>query len=110
MPDIYVTGANGFWIFIVLTVMLGGAAAWATGNALAATWRPLWQLVIYIVLLAAAVRFFHFALFAEPLLAVGNYVVDLAVLLTVAVAGYRLRRAHQMTTQYAWLSVKEPSH
>jgi hypothetical protein len=103
MPEIYVTGANGLWIFLALTVVLGGAAAWATGNAMAATWRPAATLIVYIFGLAAAVRFFHFALFAEPLLAPGNYVIDLAVLLAVGLAGYRVRRARQMATQYAWL-------
>ncbi len=103
MPEIYATGANGPWIFLVLTVVLGGAAAWATGNALASTWRPLWKLVAAIFGLAAAVRFFHFALFAEPLLAPGNYLIDLAVLLAFGLAGYRVCRARQMATQYAWL-------
>lgn len=103
MPDIYVTGANGLWVFLVLTVLLGGAAAWATGRALASTWRPVWKLVAAIMLLAAAVRFFHYAMFAEPLLAPGNYVIDFAVLLAAGLAGYRITRARQMAGSYAWL-------
>ena len=54
-------------VFLVLTVLLGGAAAWSTGRAIAETWKPYWQLVWYVLLLAAAVRFIHFGLFEEPL-------------------------------------------
>ena len=103
MPDIYQTGANGLWVFLVLTVVLGGAGAFVTGRAMASTWRPVWMLVLYMVLLAAAVRFFHYALFADPLLAAGNTIIDFAVLLAAGLAGYRTMRARQMATQYAWL-------
>ena len=48
--------------------MLGGAAALATGRALAKTWSPLAMLTPYMVVLAAAVRFLHFSLFGELLL------------------------------------------
>ena len=106
MPDwLYDCGPNGLWIFLLLTVILGGAAAWATGRAIAATWRPLWQVPIYGLLLAVAVRFLHFALFEEPLLAVGNFLVSALVLLSATGAGYRLERVRAMTTQYDWVYV-----
>ena len=104
MPDwLYVSGPNGVWIFLLLTVTLGGAAAWVTGQAIATTWRPFWQLPIYAVLLALAVRFLHFALFEEPLLAPSNVSVDFLVLLGAALLGHRAARARSMSTQYAWL-------
>lgn len=111
MPDIYASGPNGLWVFLLVTVLLGGGAAWATGNALAQTWRPVWQLVAYTLLLAGAVRFFHHALFAEPLLAPANYVIDWAVLIALALAGYRVTRARQMRRQYGWLvgAPREPT-
>lgn len=103
MSDIYQIGANGLWVFLVLTVVLGGAGGFVTGRAMASTWRPVWMLVLYMVLLAAAVRFFHYALFAEPLLAAGNFIIDFAVLLAAGLAGYRTMRARQMATRYGWL-------
>ncbi|HHN73121.1 MAG TPA: hypothetical protein ENK13_03430, partial [Thermopetrobacter sp.] len=93
-------------VFIGLTVAIGGAAAWLAGRALAMKWRPLWQLVIYMLLLAAAVRFLHFALFQEPLLSPRSYIADAVVLLAAAMLGFRLTRVRQMTTQYYWLYEK----
>ena len=31
----------GLFTFILITLILGGAGAWATGRAVAKTWRPL---------------------------------------------------------------------
>jgi hypothetical protein len=39
---IYETGDNGLWIFLLVTVLMGGSAARATGAAIASTWRPPW--------------------------------------------------------------------
>ena len=49
--------------FIGVTLVLFGGAAFMTGQALAGTWRPLWQIVPYGLLLAAADRFFSWGLF-----------------------------------------------
>ncbi len=104
MPDwLYESGPNGLWIFLLLTVILGGVAAWATGQAIAATWRPIWQVPVYAALLTLGVRFLHFALFEEPLLAPANLVVDFAVMLCAALLGHRLARARAMSAQYGWL-------
>ena len=46
-------------------LVLGGAAAFATGRAIAKTWSPLWLILPAMIVLAAAVRFLHFALFQE---------------------------------------------
>lgn len=102
MPDwLYDTG-NG-WVFLLVTVIIGGAAAFMTGRAIARTWRPYWHIPFYGFAIACTVRFFHYALFDEPMLSLKNLIVDFAVLLLAASVGYRLHRAHQMANQYPWL-------
>ena len=39
------------WSFLVLTLAIGGAAAYLTGRAVAKDWRPAWTLVVYVALL-----------------------------------------------------------
>jgi len=34
-------------IFLGLTILIMGGAGYLTGEALARTWRPLWQLILY---------------------------------------------------------------
>ena len=94
--------AGGLWVFLVLTLVLGGAAAWAAGRALARTWRPPLLIPLYMIGLAAAVRFLHYALFGEPFLSLHYYGVDYAVLVLAAGASYRRTRARQMARQYGW--------
>ncbi|MEP0320678.1 DUF6867 family protein [Bauldia litoralis] len=89
--------------FLLVTLFLGGGAAYLTGRAVAATWRPYRSLVIYIVLLTAAVRFIHHALFGGTLLSLQFYAVDLVILLVLGSLGFRITRAGQMTTQYGWI-------
>jgi hypothetical protein len=108
MPaSLYETGPNGLWVFLLVTVILGGSAAYISGRAIAQTWRPFWHLPLYMLLLAACVRFFHYALFWEVLLSFQNYLVDLAVLMVLALAGHRATRAQQMRTQYGWIARKK---
>ncbi len=89
--------------FILVTVLMGGAAAYATGKAIAQTWRPYWHVPVYMLGMAAVTRFCHFALFEERLLDIPGYLIEFAVLLIASAAGYRLMRAHQMASQYGWL-------
>jgi len=88
---------------LFVTSILGGLAAWATGKALAETWRPYVQLVGYMILLGGAVRFVHFALFQGELLSLPSYLADMVYLLAVGSISYRLTRVHRMVTQYRWL-------
>ena len=105
MPSwLYDAGPYGHWIFLLVTVILGGLAAFATGRALAQTWRPVWMLPLAMVLLACAVRFIHYAVFSETLLSARNFVVDFIVVTAIAFAGYRFTRARQMAQQYGWLA------
>ncbi len=91
------------WVFLILTVILGGAAAFQTGRASAQTWRPVHQLVLYAIGLAVAVHFLHFALFGETLLSLQYYLIDFVVLFVASLLGWRIKRAKQMATQYSWL-------
>ncbi len=100
---LYEGGENTLWVFLLVTLAMGGSAAYVSGRAIAQTWRPFWHVPIYMLALAAIVRFFHFALFEEPLLAPNSYLVDFAVTLVAASLGYRVVRARQMVTQYGWL-------
>ncbi|KAA2244189.1 DUF6867 family protein [Salinarimonas soli] len=92
-----------FFLFALVTVIMGGWAAWMTGRACALTWRALWAAVLYLLILAGAVRFIHFALFHGTLLSLHYYVVDAIVLLVIGLIGFRYTRTTQMTSQYRWL-------
>ena len=94
------------WLFLLVTVVMGGWAAWMTGRAVALTWRPTWQLALYILLLGGVVRFIHYALFGATLLSLHYYLVDGIVLLARGGAGGRYNRTRQMTRQYRWLYEK----
>ncbi len=91
------------WEFLFVTVILGGMAARATGRANAATWRPMVQTVIYVIILGFAIRFLHFALFQRTLLSPQYYIVDEIVLQAMAAWSYTSTRAGQMATQYSWM-------
>lgn len=102
---------HSFWVFFFLTVVVAGIAAWATGRAMALSWKPYWEMVCYVLLLGLADRFLHWGLFLDypldvykgDLFSVHYYLVDTAVLLAFASLSYRLTRTRQMTTQYHWL-------
>jgi hypothetical protein len=94
---------KSFGIFVLVTIVLGGGAAALAGRAIARTWRPWWQVVVYAAILGFAVRFIHFALFGATLLSLHYYVVDTAVCLVLAGIGFRAARAQQMVRQYHWL-------
>lgn len=89
--------------FLLVTVFLGGGAAYLVGRAVALTWAPLRQLVIYTFLLTAAVRFIHYALFHGTLLSLHYFAVDVIILGVLAALGYRVTRVGQMASQYGWL-------
>jgi hypothetical protein len=94
---------DGLRVFLALTVIIGGGAAFLAGRGLARSWKPHWRIFLYMALLAAAVRFFHYALFDGKLLSFYYYLVAYAVLLAAASLGYRMMRTTQMVTQYRWL-------
>jgi hypothetical protein len=97
---------GSFGIFVLVTLILGGGGAWLTGRAIAATWRPWWQVAAYMLILGAVVRFFHYALFGGTLVSLHYYLVDGAVCLILGFAGFRATRAGQMVAQYRWINVR----
>ncbi|WP_075215694.1 DUF6867 family protein [Mongoliimonas terrestris] len=90
-------------LFAFVTLILGGWGAWMTGRACAITWRSATILVAYVLVLAMAVRFIHFALFEGTLLSLHYYLVDMVILQAIAFAGYRFYLTRQMVRQYYWL-------
>ena len=91
-------------LFLLVTVVMGGGAAWLAGRAIAATWRPWLHVAGYMLILALAVRFIHFALFDGTLLSPQFYAVDTIVCLIFGFLGFRVTRVAQMTTQYGWIN------
>jgi uncharacterized protein DUF6867 len=91
-------------VFLLVTVVLGGGAAVLAGRAVALTWRPWWQVVMYMLMLGAAVRFIHFALFAGTLLSIHYYAIDSLVCMAFGFAGFQAARARRMVAQYPWIN------
>lgn len=125
MHLLYEAGPNGLLVFFFLTLLLGGSAAFATGQALAAAWLPIWRCIPAAALLAATTAFLHYALFEESVIplkafaeaasewrfspmdavtrgaaALRGWAFMTAVLAGFTFLGYRLRRKHQMTGLY----------
>lgn len=106
-------------VFVALTLVIFGFAAFMAGQGLATTWRPLWQVLPYALLLAAADRFFTWGLFdseGEPsateavemvhelsLWSGPAFLISALLLLGYCVVGYRMTRVRQMVQQYPWL-------
>ena len=88
---------------VMVTGLIGGGAAWLAGRAIARTWRPIGHVVVYMLLLGAAVRFVHFALFDAYLLSLPSYCADALYLVAAGTLSWRITRTNQMVTQYNWL-------
>jgi Flp pilus assembly protein protease CpaA len=97
---------HNIWVFVILTIIGGGGAAYMGGRSLALGWKPLWMLVVYMCIFGAGLRFLHFALFQDTLTSLYYYIVQTLVILVFAWAGYQMTRASQMTEQYPWLYEK----
>jgi hypothetical protein len=88
---------------VLLTVVIGGGAAALSGRAIARAWRPPWQVAVAALLLGAAARFFHFALFNGELLSAPSYCCDALIFIIAGMLAWRVTRANQMVQQYPWL-------
>jgi hypothetical protein len=97
---------DSFGVFLLVSILLGGGAAWLAGRAIAATWRPWWHVTFYMLILGLAVRFLHFALFGATLLSLHYYLVDCGICLGLGFLGFRAARAAQMATQYRWINTR----
>jgi hypothetical protein len=100
----FLTDEQSLGVFLLVSVGMGGGAAWLAGRAIAATWRPWWHIALYMVLLSLAVRFLHYALFESRFLSLHYYLVDYAVCLAFGLLGFRLMRVTQMVTRYSWIN------
>ena len=87
----FLSDEHSLGVFLLVTVVMGGGAAWLAGRAIAATWRHWWHLALYMVVLSLAVRFMHYALFDSKCLAFG-------------LLGFHLMRVTQMVTRYGWIN------
>ena len=94
-------------VFIGITMVLMGFTSWMAGQALARTWRPIWQVFPSCLLLGLADRFLTWGLF-EPdrsavLWLISGYLIDTAVLMVYALLAYRLTKVRKMVNQYPWI-------
>ena len=90
-------------VFFTVTVVVMGFAAFMTGQALAATWKPMWQPAFYCLLQGVGTRFLIFSLYDGELLSLSGYLIDIAVLMVISLFAYRLTQARKMTSQYPWI-------
>jgi len=95
-------GAESGPYFAVTVVVLGGAA-FLTGRALAQNWRPAWQILPAVALLAAADKFLLHALFGAELAGFVGLSIAAAILAAIAAVAYYFIRARRMVQQYPWL-------
>ncbi|GAB5471864.1 MAG: hypothetical protein Kilf2KO_48940 [Rhodospirillales bacterium] len=90
-------------VFIGLTCILFGGTAFMMGQAVARTWRPLWLVLPYGLLLTGFNRFLTYGLFDGDALSIAGFLVDGFVICLSAYLAYRMTRAHKMVVQYPWL-------
>jgi hypothetical protein len=103
VPMTGVYESETFLQIVLLSGLIGGGAAWLAGRAIAQTWRPFGHVIGYMVLLGAAVRFAHFALFEATLLSPLSYAADTVFLLLAGALSWRITYTNQIVKQYDWL-------
>lgn len=89
-------------VFLGVTVILAGWTGFMTGQAIARTWRPVWQVVFYCALLAAAGRFLIYGLFDGELLSWKGYLCDAAAVIVIGLISFQASKAQKMVNQYPW--------
>lgn len=94
---------QNLWVFVILTLIFGGGAAYLAGRGLAMKWRPLWMAVLAMVPLTLGLRFLHYALFGADLTSLHYLVTDFIILLAFCLLGYRMTIVKKMVRQYPWL-------
>jgi small-conductance mechanosensitive channel len=95
-----------FLLFALLSILMGGWAAWRAGRSIAQAWKGAPYLIPTALALGMGVRFLHFALFDGTLLSAHYWLVDSACALFLAFLGWRFERANAMARQYAFAFVK----
>ena len=89
--------------YIGVTIILFGFTAFLMGQAIAETWRPIWQNVAFGILLALGNHFIDCALFNKDWTSFTHYVLDAIWIIIVALFAYRVTLARKMVSQYPWL-------
>jgi hypothetical protein len=89
----------GEYVFMLLVF----AAAWMTGRSVANEWKPIGYLIVYSLLLAAAARFLHYALYQASFLSLTRYLIDLVPITILTWLGFQMTRTNQMVTKYYWM-------
>jgi hypothetical protein len=90
-------------VFLGLTIILFGGAAFMTGQGMASKWRPMRIAFLYTALLGLGDRFLIYALFGGQLLSLTGYLIHIAILTVICLAAYRMTQARKMVKQYPWL-------
>lgn len=88
---------------VLFNLALVGPASFATGHAMALTWRPWNRLLFYSALLSAGLRFLDYALAGGELWSIAGFLLGWLVQLGIAGLAFRLTQARQMVRQYPWL-------
>ena len=89
--------------FLLVTLIMGGAAGWLSGRAIALNWQARWTLIPAAIGCGLGIRFIHFALFGATFVAPQYFMVDTIFILAAALVGYRVARQRQMARQYSFL-------
>jgi hypothetical protein len=96
-------GSVSWPVFIGLTLIGFGWVGYMSATALARTWRPWWQVVVYGVFLGVANRLMEMMLFEGYLLSGLGYLVGTAYLIAIMLISYRIALSAMMISQYPWL-------
>jgi branched-chain amino acid transport system ATP-binding protein len=94
---------NSLATFLLLTFVVFGWTAFATGNGVAVRWQSARRVVAYCCLLAAAERFIDHALADGELLSIGGFLLSAVALSLIGLFAWRVTHARMMVTQYPWL-------
>jgi len=92
-----------FGVYIGITWVVVGFATYMTGQALAQTWKPIWHLLIYALLLGLADRFLTFSLYDGELFSLSGFLIDTATIIVIGFFSYYSNRAKAMVKQYPWM-------
>jgi hypothetical protein len=94
------------WVFLILTCILGGSAAFMAGRNVAQGWKSPALLFVYMLVFGAGLRFLHYALFQANLTSSDYYISQTLVVMAFAFLGFRLTQVKLMTEKYPWLFEK----
>ncbi len=89
-------------VYLGVVVILMGFCAYMTGQAIATTWKPVGQLIFFLILQGLAARFLVFALYEGDLFSLSGWLIDTATLLAIGLFAFYISRSRKMVAQYPW--------